>query len=382
LKTVTFAVPAVATSLAGMVAVSTVLETNPVVRSLPFQRTTELVTKFVPVMVSVNPPLPATAVDGLIVVIVGDGFVMVKVAVLDVPPPGAGLKTVTFAVPAVAMSLAGMAASSRVLETKVVVRSLPFQRTTAPLTKFVPVMVSVNPPLPATVVDGLIVVIVGDGFVMVKVAVLDVPPPGVGLKTVTFAVPAVATSLAEMAASNRVLETKVVRRSLPFQRTTELVTKFVPVMVSVNPPLPATAVDGLIVVIVGDGFVMVKVAMLDVPPPGAGLKTVTFAVPAVATSLAGMVAVSTVLETNPVVRSLPFQRTTELVTKFVPVMVSVNPPLPATVVAGLMAVIVGNGFVMVNVTAPDSPPPGAGLKTVTFAVPAVATSLAGMAAVS
>jgi hypothetical protein len=35
-------------------------------------------------------------------------------------------------------------------------------------------MMRVNPPLPATVVDGLIVVIVGDGFVMVKVAVLDV----------------------------------------------------------------------------------------------------------------------------------------------------------------------------------------------------------------
>jgi len=112
------------------------------------------------------------------------------------------------------------------------------------------------------------------------------------------------------------------------------------------------------------------------------LKTVTFAVPAVATSLAEMAASNRVLETKVVRRSLPFQRTTELVTKFVPVMVSVNPPLPATVVAGLMAVIVGNGFVMVNVTAPDSPPPGAGLKTVTFAVPAVATSLAGMAAVS
>jgi hypothetical protein len=179
-----------------------------------------------------------------------------------------------------------------VLETKVVGRSLPFQRTFALLTKFVPVMVRVNPPLPATVVAGLMLLIVGAGLVMVKVAVLDVPPPGAGLKTVTFAVPAVATSLAGMAASNRVLETKVVGRSLPFQRTTELLTKFVPVMVRVNPPLPATVVAGLMLLIVGKGFVMVKVAVLDVPPPGAGLKTVTFAVPAVATSLAGMAAVS------------------------------------------------------------------------------------------
>jgi len=382
LKTVTFAVPAVATSLAGMVAVSTVLETNPVVRSLPFQRTTELVTKFVPVMVSVNPPLPATAVDGLIVVIVGNRLVMVKVAVLDVPPPGAGLKAVTFAVPAVATSLAGMVAVSTVLETKVVGRSLPFQRTTAPLTKFVPVMVRVNPPLPATAVDGLIVVIVGNRLVMVKVAVLDVPPPGAGLKAVTFAVPAVATSLAGMVAVSTVLETNPVVRSLPFQRTTEPLTKFVPVMVSVKPLLPATVVAGLMLLIVGAGLLMVNVTAPDSPPPGAGLKTVTFAVPAVAMSLAGMAAVSWVLETKVVGRSFPFQRTTEPVTKFVPVTVRVNPPLPATVVAGLIVVIVGDGFVMVKVAVLDVPPPGAGLKTVTFAVPAVATSLAGMVAVS
>ena len=50
------------------------------------------------------------------------------------------------------------------------------------------------------------------------------------------------------------LETKVVGRSLPFQRTFALLTKFVPVMVRVNPPLPATVVDGLIVVIVGAGL--------------------------------------------------------------------------------------------------------------------------------
>ena len=96
--------------------------------------------------------------------------------------------------------------------------------------------------------------IVGAGLVMVNVAAPDSPPPGAGLKTVTFAVLAVATSLAGMAASNRVLETKVVGRSLPFQRTFALLTKFVPVMVRVNPPLPATVVDGLIVVIVGAGL--------------------------------------------------------------------------------------------------------------------------------
>ena len=290
MKTVTFAVPAVATSPAGIVAVSWVLETKVVGRGLPFQRTTELLTKFVPVMTRVNPPLPATVVAGLMLLIVGNGLVMVKVAVLDVPPLGAGLKTVTFAVPAVATSLAGIAAVSWVLETKVVVRSLPFQRTTEPLTKFVPVMVRVKLPLPATVVAGLMLLIVGAGLLMVNVTAPDSPPPGAGLKTVTFAVPAVATSLAGMAAVSWVLETNPVVRSLPFQRTTEPLTKFVPVMVRVNPPLPATAVAGLMLLIVGKGFVMVKGAVLEVRFPG--LTTVTFAVPAVAILLAGMVAVS------------------------------------------------------------------------------------------
>jgi hypothetical protein len=188
----------------------------------------------------------------------------VNVTAPDSPPPGAGLKTVTFAVSAVATSLAGMAAVSWVLETKVVARGLPFQRTTELVTKFVPVMTRVNPPLPATAVAGLMLLIVGAGLVMVNVTAPDSPPPGAGLKTVTFAVPAVATSPAGIVAVSWVLETKVVGRGLPFQRTTELVTKFVPVMMRVNPPLPATVVDGLIVVIVGDGFVMVKVAVLDV----------------------------------------------------------------------------------------------------------------------
>src|ERR1019366_3042854 len=46
---------------------------------------------------------------------------------LDVPPPGAGLTTVTVAVPFVAMSAAGIAAFNFEALTKVVARGLPFQ---------------------------------------------------------------------------------------------------------------------------------------------------------------------------------------------------------------------------------------------------------------
>src|SRR5207302_10332826 len=122
-------------------------------------------------------------------------------------------------------------------------------------------------------------------------------------------------------------------RSVPFQRTTEPATKFVPVTVSVNCGPPATASAGVSAVVAGTGLlaaVIVKVCGLDVPPPGAGLKTVTGAVPAVAMSAAEITAVSCVAEAYVVVRLAPFHRTTEAVTKFVPVTVSVNCGPPAT----------------------------------------------------
>src|SRR5207253_833627 len=112
---------------------------------------------------------------------------------------------------------------------------------------------------------------------------------------------------------------------------------------------------GLSPVVAGTGFVMVKVCAFDVPPPGAGLKTVTCAVPAVARSVAEIVAVSCVADANVVGRSAPFQRTTEPVMKLVPVTVSVNAGPPAVTVVGLSPAVVGSGFV-VTATATVVPP--------------------------
>src|SRR2546425_5533778 len=122
-------------SVAGITALNWVGETNVVARSAPFHRTTELSTKFVPVTVSVNCGPPTTTDGGLRLVIVGIGFKTVKVCGFDVPPPGAGLNTVTCAVPATAMSAGGITAVSCVAETYVVARFAPFQRTTEPATK-------------------------------------------------------------------------------------------------------------------------------------------------------------------------------------------------------------------------------------------------------
>ena len=116
-----------------LVAVICVALTNVVVRALPFHRTTEPPTKFEPLTVSVKAALPAAAELGARLVATGTGLlvaeVMEKVSAPDVPPPGVGLNTVTVALPAVAVSVAGMAACSWVAEMNVVVRVLPFQRT-------------------------------------------------------------------------------------------------------------------------------------------------------------------------------------------------------------------------------------------------------------
>ena len=106
----------------------------------PFHRTTDPFTKLVPVTVRVKAAEPAAAVAGLRLVIVGAGFVdlIVNETALEVPPPGAGLRTVTLAVPVVTISVAGIKAVSCVPLTNVVVRLEPFHRTIEPFTKSVP----------------------------------------------------------------------------------------------------------------------------------------------------------------------------------------------------------------------------------------------------
>jgi hypothetical protein len=117
------------------------------------------------------------------------------------------------------------------------------------------------------------------------------------VNTVTVAVPAVAISVAEIAAVNRVSDTYVVERFDPFHCTTELDTKPVPFTVSVKPAPPAVPDDGLRLVVAGTGLLMLMVCALEVPPPGAGLYTVTVAVPVVAISEANIAGVNRVEDT-------------------------------------------------------------------------------------
>src|SRR5262245_50728306 len=97
--------------------------------------------------------------------VLGAAALIVKLRVLETPPPGAGFETVTLAAPALAISLAAICAVNCVAETKVVVRFCPFQRTVAPLTKLLPLTVSVKAAPPAEAEAGFKVVNVGVGLV-------------------------------------------------------------------------------------------------------------------------------------------------------------------------------------------------------------------------
>src|SRR6266849_3843972 len=140
----------------------------------------------------------------------------------------------------------------------------------------------------------------GGGAETVKVWPTDVPPPGAGVKTEIFRAPEAAMSLARMLAVSWVAETAVVVRLDPLTWRTEVPEKLVPAAVTVTAGPPAATVVGPMLVSVGagrGGVVTVKARAFEVPPPGPGLTTLTWAVPTLAISVAGMLAWSCVLRT-------------------------------------------------------------------------------------
>jgi hypothetical protein len=115
-------------------------------------------------------PTLALAKGDVAVIVSGKGAVaMVKVIELEVPPPGAALNTRTSAAPAVAMSLAVIAAASSVLLTKVVGRFDPFHLTIESLTKFEPLTERVKAGPPASAELGLREVTPGTGLLILTV---------------------------------------------------------------------------------------------------------------------------------------------------------------------------------------------------------------------
>jgi hypothetical protein len=209
----------------------------------------------------------------------------------------------------------------------VVARGAPFHNTLDAATNPLPFIVRLNAADPAAIEDGETVVMTGVGLLIVKLEAAETPPPGAGFVTVTVAAPAVARSATAMAAVNCVALMNVVLRALPFHWTTDAATNPPPVTVSVSAPEATFAEAGRIDATTGAGFgVMVNVAPAEAPPPGAGLTTVTVAVPALARSAAVMAAVSCEALTKVVARLVPFHWIWEAATNPLPLAVTKNRP--------------------------------------------------------
>ena len=370
-------------SAAGIDALTPVVPTNIVVRLLPFHRTPEQGTKPLPITVRRIPEDPAAALFGMRELMTGTGseagVVSVKFEAAEVVVE---LDTVTAAVPAIpgkAVSEAEIVAVSCVALTNVVGRGDPFQFTTSPFTKSVPFTISGRSAVPQYgVEDGTSPVMVG--ATIENAIPLDVPPPGVGVDTLTWAVPTEAISAAEIAALSCVALENVVGLPLPFHSTIEQGTKLLPVTFSVNPAAPAVALVCESVVITGAGSevgdVMEKFTEVEVTADGKLETEIGTVVPGEAVSGAGIAAVSWVGLTNVVGRSDPFQLTTDPLTKLVPFTVRVKP-------AGLQydvedaEIEVTVGAETVNVAPADVPPTGPSVNKKTVVSPAARRSPAG-----
>ena len=333
--------------------------------------TAEHGTNPLPIAVRKNAPVggcvvPTAALFGMSELMTGTGSEVGTVSVkFEAAEVVVELDTVTAAVPEVpgkAVSAGEIMALSCVELTKVVSRGDPFQFTTSPSTKSVPFTVNGKPVAPQYgVEDGTSDVIVG--ATIENVIWLEVPPPGAGVNTVTWAIPTEAISAAGIIAISCVAllyeVVKVVSAPL-FHWTTEQGTKLLPVTLRATPAVPAVARAGESEVIAGAGRelgdVMEKLTGLEFTADGR-FDTEIAAGACEAVSGGGIAAVSCIALTNVVGRGDPFQLTTEPLTKFVPFTVKVKP-------VGLQYDVedaetdVTLGAEIVNVAPVEMPPPG------------------------
>lgn len=225
-----------------------------------------------------------------------------------VHPVGAGVITLTWAVPTMATYGSGIVALTPVGSTymvvgAVVIPPLSVHWTAEHGTNPLPITVRKNAPVggcvvPTAALFGMSEVMTGTGSELGAVSVkLKAPEGVVELDTVTAAVPRVpgkAVSAGKIVAVSCVALTNVVGRDDPFQFTTSPSTKSVPFTINVKPVAPQYGVDdGTIPEIVG--ATIENVIPLDVPPPGGGVNTVTWAVATAAISPTGIVARSCVV---------------------------------------------------------------------------------------
>jgi hypothetical protein len=122
--------------------------------------------------------------------------------------------------------------------------------------------------------------VVSAAAVTVNVCLVEGPPPGVGVKTVTWWEPAVAMAEAAIVAVSVPAFGMFVFKAVPSHWMKDEFVKLEPLAVSVKPAEPATAVEGKILLRVGAGLFRVTVTDLTALLPAASEQlTLTVLVP-------------------------------------------------------------------------------------------------------
>jgi hypothetical protein len=290
-----------------------------------------------------------------------------------VPPPGVGFATTIERAPADTNRDAGMVTTSSVLVADCLARDvLPAAAWDCDVNP-VPVIMSVTSPSPTVTGDGLKELICGNGFNTLKESDPLVPPPGVGVFTVTGCEPAVASNDALTLAVSCVALTKVVVSAVPSNWMLESATNEEPLRVSASAEEPAMTLAGIRLMAVGAGFNTVNEAEV-VPPPGPGFETTRVSVPAVASIVAGTVIDRLLASMKEAVTAVPLTVTEEVGTKPAPTTERAIALDPTMAAAGDRDVTAGTGLLTVSVSVADRPPPGAGFWTAMVCTPAEATT--------
>src|SRR5450756_112720 len=150
-----------------------------------------------------------------------------------------------------------------------------------------------------------------------------------------------ATRFAGTTAVTRAMVTNVVVSAERFHSTVEAGAKYAPFTVSVNAGAPSVTDAGLTPLAAGVDGITVNVIGLVISPPG--LVTVIGTRPAFTSRLGGTDTLTCPASANVVSTAVPFQRTTQLEAKLVPVMTIAIAVPPATAEAGVSERMVGRG---------------------------------------
>jgi hypothetical protein len=348
---------------AGIVTVNAVAELNTVARGALPAWAVEVAANPDPDKSTVTSVFPATTRDGETADNVGSGLFTVKRPPAALPPPGAGFVTPTGKLPPLRRNPAVRVALSAVLETKVVGTGVPASVTVEPLVKFDPFTVSSRSAAPALAVIG-----VKDDSVGVTLRTPTeneaLPPPGAGFAMRPERVPGL---IVEAAVRLNVIDELETTPETPPSDAVVDEPNPAPVTVTVVAPPPAGRTAGETLVTLGTGLagaVTVNTSELLLPPPGAGLETLTGVPPTATRALLGIITVMAVLLLLTGDKSRPPNWMLALAAKLFPDKVRKKLGLPTAAVVGAMLAKTGTELVgTVKAIRGGDEGPGPGLLT-------------------